>query len=96
MKVSSAEFIKNYGTLADKALQEPVTITRNGRDRLVLISSEEYERMRRRDRRVLRTEDLSDEEMEEILQAVSRVRRAAAELFACFPDPPPPMEPDDE
>ena len=67
MKVSSAEFIKNYGTLADKALQEPVTITRNGRDRLVLISSEEYERMRRRDRRVIRIEDLSDEEMEEIL-----------------------------
>jgi PHD/YefM family antitoxin component YafN of YafNO toxin-antitoxin module len=68
MKVSSAEFIKNYGTLADKALQEPVTITRNGRDRLVLISSEEYERMRRRDRRVIRVEDLSDEEMEEILK----------------------------
>lgn len=68
MKVSSAEFIKNYGTLADKALMEPVTITRNGRDRLVLISSEEYERMRRRDRRVVRTEDLSDEEMEEILR----------------------------
>jgi PHD/YefM family antitoxin component YafN of YafNO toxin-antitoxin module len=67
MKVSSAEFIKNYGTLADKALQEPVTITRNGRDRLVLISSEEYERMRRRDRRVIRVEDMSEEEMEEIL-----------------------------
>ena len=68
MKVSSAEFIKNYGTLADKALQEPVTITRNGRDRLVLISSEEYERMRRRDRRVIRVEDMSDEEIEEIMQ----------------------------
>jgi len=68
MKVSSAEFIKNYGALADKALQDPVTITRNGRDRLVLISSEEYERMRRRDRRVVRTEDLSDEEMDEILR----------------------------
>ena len=67
MKVSSAEFMKNYGTLADKALQEPVTITRNGRDRLVLISSEEYERMRRRDRRVIRVEDMSEEEMEEIL-----------------------------
>ena len=67
MKVSSAEFIKNYGTLADKALQEPVTVTRNGRDRLVLISSEEYERMRRRDRRVIRAEDMSDAEMEEIL-----------------------------
>lgn len=68
MKVSSAEFIKNYGTLSDKALQEPVTITRNGRERLVLLSSEEYERMRRRDRRVIRIEDLSDEEMDEIMQ----------------------------
>jgi PHD/YefM family antitoxin component YafN of YafNO toxin-antitoxin module len=68
MKVSSAEFIKNYGTLADMALQEPVTITKNGRDRLVLISSEEYERMRRRDRRVIRAEDMSDEEIEEIMQ----------------------------
>lgn len=67
MKVSSAEFIKNYGALSDKALQEPVTITKNGRDRLVLISSEEYERMCRRDRRVIRIEDLSDEEMDEML-----------------------------
>jgi PHD/YefM family antitoxin component YafN of YafNO toxin-antitoxin module len=68
MKVSSAEFIKNYGTLTDKALVEPVTITKNGRDRLVVISSDEYERMRRRDRRVVRVEDLSDEEFEEIMQ----------------------------
>lgn len=69
MKVSSAEFIKNYGTLADKALLEPVTITRNGRDRLVLISSEEYERLRTTDRRAIKIEDLSDEEMEEIYQS---------------------------
>ena len=69
MKVSSAEFIKNYGTLADKALQEPVTITRNGRDRLVLISSEEYERLRTSDRRAMHIEDLSDAEMEEIYEA---------------------------
>ncbi|MBM3654768.1 MAG: type II toxin-antitoxin system Phd/YefM family antitoxin, partial [Alphaproteobacteria bacterium] len=47
MKVSTAEFIKNYGTLADKALSEPVTITKNGRDRLVMISAEEYSRLKR-------------------------------------------------
>jgi PHD/YefM family antitoxin component YafN of YafNO toxin-antitoxin module len=64
MKVSSAEFIKNYGTLADKALQEAVTITRNGRDRLVLISSEEYQRMRASYRRARRAEELTDEEIE--------------------------------
>jgi len=69
MKVSSAEFIKNYGTLADKALSEPVTITRNGRERLVLISSEEHERLRTSDRRAIRIEDLTDDEMDEICRS---------------------------
>ncbi len=63
MKVSTAEFIKNYGTLADKALTEPVTITKNGRDRLVMISAEEYARLKRRDRRVILTGHLSEEEI---------------------------------
>jgi len=69
MKVSSAEFIKNYGSLSDKALLEPVTITRNGRDRLVLISTEEYARLRESYRRALSVEDLSDEDMELISKA---------------------------
>lgn len=69
MKVSSADFIKNYGTLADKALQEPVTITRNGRDRLVLISSEEYHRMRASYRRARRADELADEEIDLISKA---------------------------
>lgn len=41
MKVTTAEFIKNYGRLADKALSEPVTITKNGHDRLVVLAAEE-------------------------------------------------------
>ncbi|MFO1103109.1 MAG: type II toxin-antitoxin system prevent-host-death family antitoxin [Methylocystis sp.] len=63
MKVSTAEFIKNYGALADKALSEPVTITKNGRDRLVVISAEEYSRLKRRDRRVVKLEDFTEEEI---------------------------------
>ena len=63
MKVSTAEFIKNYGTLADKALSEPVTITKNGRDRLVMVSAEEYARLKRRDRRVVKLEDFTSEEI---------------------------------
>jgi PHD/YefM family antitoxin component YafN of YafNO toxin-antitoxin module len=69
MKVTTADFIKNYGTLADKALSEPVTITKNGRDRLVLLSAEEYARLKRRDRRVVRLEEFTDEEMALISQA---------------------------
>ena len=63
MKVSTADFIKNYGTLADKALSEPVTITKNGRDRLVLAAAGEFERLRRRDRPAVRLENFTDEEI---------------------------------
>ncbi len=63
MRVSSAEFLENYGTLTDKALSEPVTITRNGRDRLVVLSIEEYERLKRRDRRVYAIEEMSPEQV---------------------------------
>ena len=63
MRVSSAEFIKNYGTLTDKALSEAVMITRNGRDRLVVLSAAEYARLKRRDRRVVKLENFTDEEL---------------------------------
>jgi PHD/YefM family antitoxin component YafN of YafNO toxin-antitoxin module len=69
MKVSTAAFIKNYGTLADHALKEPVTITKNGRDRLVILSADEYARLKRRDRRVVRTGELSDEDLALIAKA---------------------------
>jgi hypothetical protein len=44
-------------------MAEAVTITRNGRDRLVLLRASEYERLKSRDRRVVRLEDFSDEDM---------------------------------
>jgi prevent-host-death family protein len=44
--VSSAEFQRNLGLYQDKALAEPVTITKNGRERLVLLSVDEYHRLR--------------------------------------------------
>lgn len=44
--VSSAKFQRNLGLYQDKALAEPVTITKNGRERLVLLSIDEYQRLR--------------------------------------------------
>ncbi len=69
MRVTTADFIKHYGRLADRALSEPVTITKNGHDRLVVLSAEEYERLKRRDRRVVRAGDLTDEEIALIARA---------------------------
>jgi prevent-host-death family protein len=69
MRVTSAEFLKKYGQLSDQALTEPVTITRHGRDRLVLVAAEEFERLKRRDRKVVALEDFTDEEMALIAKA---------------------------
>jgi prevent-host-death family protein len=63
VRVSAAEFLNNYSALTDKALSEPVTITRDGRDRLVVLSVEEYERLKRRDRRVYAIKGLTQEQI---------------------------------
>ncbi len=67
--VTSAEFQRNLGLYQDKALSEPVTITKNGRERLVLLSVDEYQRLMRRDRRVFSSSELSDEQLEAIGKA---------------------------
>ena len=89
MRVTTAEFIKNYGSMADKALLEPVTITKNGRDRLVVVSVEEYGRLARRDRRVIRPEALTEAEIALIAQAEVPAEHAHldAELADWRPSP---------
>ena len=44
-------------------------VTKNGRDRLVMLSAEEYACLKRGDRRVVRLEEFTDEEMALIAQA---------------------------
>ena len=78
MRVTTAEFIEGYGTLAERALTEPVTITKNGRDRLVLVSIDEYERLRRRDRRVFQADELTEDDL--ALIAMSEVPAEHAHL----------------
>lgn len=51
--VSSADFLKSYGRIAEVALREPVSITSHGRERLVLLSAEEYRRLKQNDRTAL-------------------------------------------
>lgn len=69
VSVSSAEFQKAFGRYREKALREPVTITNHGRDSLVLMSAEEYQRLKSRDRLVIKAEDLTDAQVEAILTA---------------------------
>jgi PHD/YefM family antitoxin component YafN of YafNO toxin-antitoxin module len=66
LTVSAAEFQRNFGRYQDEALKQPLSITRNGRDRLVVLAVEEYQRLKRRDRAVRLTEDLSAAELDSI------------------------------
>jgi prevent-host-death family protein len=69
LKVGAAEAQRNFGLYQDKALIQPVAITRNGRPRTVMISIEEYERLKRRDRQVFRTEEAPQDVVDAILNA---------------------------
>ena len=66
--VTAAEFQRHFGRYQDEALTQPVAVTRNGRERVVMISVEEYRRLKRRDREVLKAGELSDADLAAIAQ----------------------------
>jgi prevent-host-death family protein len=68
-KVSASEFQQAFGSLSDKARHEPVVITKHGKDSLVVMSAEEWQRLKRRDRQVGLTSELSDEWVEAVRNA---------------------------
>ena len=74
IRVTSTEFGKEVGRYQDAALNQPVVVTRNGRDRTVMISAEEYQRLKRRDREVLGLDDFTDAD----IAAVERSQAPAA------------------
>jgi len=61
--ISSAEFLKAYGRISEAALREPVSITSHGRERLVLLSADEYRRLKRKDREALYPWELSEADL---------------------------------
>lgn len=69
LAVPAKEVANRFGFYTDEALQRPVGIQRYGATRVVMISLREYERLKRRDRQAIRTEDLDDETFEAILNA---------------------------
>lgn len=86
MKVTAAEVGKNFGQFADKALVEPVSITKYGREHLVLLSADEYARLKRRDRQVFRVGEIPADLVEAIRLAEPP---AEAEAFNHEYDPKP-------
>src|SRR5580692_7916045 len=67
--VPSADVQKNFGRYKEAARAEPVVVTQYGKPAVVILAASEYERLKELDRRVLRLDDMSDGEIEEMLQA---------------------------
>ena len=61
--LGASEFQDRVGEALDRSLSQPVLITKHGRPRNVVLSYDEYERLRARDRRAVRAEDLTDEDI---------------------------------
>jgi PHD/YefM family antitoxin component YafN of YafNO toxin-antitoxin module len=69
VRISSGDLQRRIGQIQDMALVQPVTITNNGRDRLVMMAVEEYRRLKRRDREVLGVEDFTKADVEALRNA---------------------------
>lgn len=67
--ITSVEFQRNFGRYQDEALKEPVAITRNGRERIVVLSAAEYHRLKRRDRQVMGVDDFTEADIQAIRNA---------------------------
>ena len=77
LKVSAAEFQRNIGRYQDLALRQPVAVTRNGRESCVLLSTEEYRRLKRRDREVLSIDEFTDADAEAVRRSEAPAESAA-------------------
>lgn len=77
-RVTATEFQNAIGLFSDQALRGPIIITKQKRDSLVLLSAEEFMRMKKRDRKVGLAGDISEEMFAAVLEA--KAPHAAAEF----------------
>jgi prevent-host-death family protein len=63
-RISAREFHRSIGEVSKRARVEPVVITNQGSDDLVLLSASEYARLQRGERRVHLTSEFPDDLLE--------------------------------
>ncbi|MCX7324166.1 MAG: type II toxin-antitoxin system Phd/YefM family antitoxin [Hyphomicrobiales bacterium] len=61
--LTRSAFEAQVGDALDKALSQPVIVTKHGKPKNVVLSYDEYERLTARDRRIVRLEDWSEDEI---------------------------------
>ena len=68
---TAGALVRQFSHFSDIALAHPVVVTKNGRARNVLISIEEYERLKKRDQQSFLAEDTPETFLADI-EATSR------------------------
>ena len=68
-RISAREFHRSIGEVSKHARREPVIITNQGDDDLVLLSAAEYARLQRSERRVHLTSEFPDDLLELVKQS---------------------------
>jgi prevent-host-death family protein len=67
--MTATQFQERPGEALDRSLTQHLVVLKHGRPRNVVMSYEEYDRLVRQDRRTFAIEDLSDEDLSEIVSA---------------------------
>lgn len=66
LEIKELDLLREFDKYNRLALTQPIAVSRNGIDDTVLISREEYGRLRRSSRRVRSAEDYTEEELRAI------------------------------
>jgi PHD/YefM family antitoxin component YafN of YafNO toxin-antitoxin module len=77
IRVSSSDFGKDVDRYQAAALEQPVMVTSEGRDRTGMISAAEYRRLKRRDREVLGLDDFTEAGIEAVRRIEPSLESAA-------------------
>ena len=77
VRISDGDIQSQWSKVQSMAIAEPVTITHHGQDYVVLLSAKEYDRLKRRDRRVMTLADFTADDI-----TVLKTMRAPAEAAA--------------
>lgn len=59
-RFSSFDLQRNVARVQEAALREPVAVSYHGRDRLVIMPIDEFERLKRRDKMVISLEEMPE------------------------------------
>lgn len=76
-RFSSYDLQRNVAKVQEAALKEPVSVSYHGRDRLVILSIDEFERLKRRDKQVIDMRDLPGEFLKAMQEPYENPEQAA-------------------